>query len=99
MADRFKPLTDGLGPLFADLERRVQATVDLAERVRAALPDPEKGHVISASYRDDTLVVIADSAAWASHIRYAQAQLLEQLRAQGETQFTKVRVKVGRRSG
>jgi hypothetical protein len=99
MADQFKPLTDGLGPLFADLERRVQATVDLAGRVRASLPGPEKEHVISASYRDDTLVVIADSAAWASHIRYAQAQLLEQLRAQGETQFTKVRVKVGRRSG
>jgi hypothetical protein len=99
MADRFKPLTDGLGPMFRDLERRVQATVDLAERVRASLPGPEKGHVISASYRDDTLVVIADSAAWASHIRYAQAHLLDQLRAQGETQVTKVRVKVGRRSG
>ena len=42
MSDRFKPLTDGLGPLFADLERRVQATVDLADAVRAALPGPRK---------------------------------------------------------
>jgi hypothetical protein len=97
MADQFKPLADGLGAMFRDLERRVQATVDLAARVRKSLPGPEKEHVISASYRGDTLVVIADSAAWASHIRYAQAHLLDQLRAQGETQFTKVRVKVGRK--
>ena len=99
MPDRLKPLTDGLGPLFRDLERRVQATVDLTARVRDALEGAEKEHIISASYRETTLVVIADSAAWASHIRYAQQHLLERLRAQGETQFTKLKVKVGRRSG
>ena len=95
MSDRLKPLSEGLGPLFANLERRAQATVDLATRVRAALSAPEKDHVLSASYRDDTLVVMVDSAAWASHIRYAQHELLERLRAGGETQFTKLRVKVG----
>ena len=99
MSDRFKHLAAGLGPLFADLERRVQSTVNLAERVRAALPGPEKDHVVSASYRGDTLVILADSAAWCPHIRYAQQQLLEQLNAAGETQFTKVKVKVGRKGG
>lgn len=96
MSERLKPIAAGLGPLFADLERRAQATVDLATRVRTALSGPEKDHVLSASYRDDTLVVIADSAAWASHIRYAQHELLERLRSAGETQFTKIRVKIGR---
>jgi hypothetical protein len=99
MSDRLKPMSETLGPLFADLERRVQANVDLTAKVRAALPGPEKDHVISASYRDDTLVVLADSAAWCPQIRYAQSQLLAQLRKAGETQFTKLRVKVGRRSG
>jgi hypothetical protein len=99
MSDRFKPMSESLGPLFADLERRVQATVDLTARVRAALTGPEKDHVISVSYRDDTLVVLADSAAWCPHIRYAQQQLLEKLRAAGETRFTKLRVKVGRPAG
>lgn len=96
MSEHFKPLSAGLGPLFSDLERRVQATIDLTARVRAALPGPEKEHVVSASYRGDTLVVLADSAVWCPHIRYAHQHLLEQLRAAGETQFTKLRVKVGR---
>jgi hypothetical protein len=96
MSDRLKPMSETLGPLFTQLERRVQATVDLTAQVRAALPGPEKDHVISATYRDETLVVLADSAAWCPHIRYAQQHLLEQLRSAGETRFTKVRVKVGR---
>jgi hypothetical protein len=99
MSDPMKPLTEGLGPLFADLERRVQSRVELADRVRAALSGPEKDHVVSVTYRDGTLIVLADSAAWCPHIRYAQQTLLEHLHAQGETQFTKVKVRVGRRGG
>ncbi|HEY4369688.1 MAG TPA: DciA family protein [Steroidobacteraceae bacterium] len=91
-----KPLHAGLGPLIKDLERRAQATLDLAAKVRQALPGPEKDHVVGANDRGDTLVVLADSAAWGSHIRYAQQELLLRLQAAGETQFTKVRVKVGR---
>jgi hypothetical protein len=98
MPDRFKPLSEGLGPMFEDLERRAQATVDLAARVREAMPGPEKDHVVSAAYKEQTLVVLADSAAWATHIRYAQADLLARLHAAGETRFTKVKVKVGRRT-
>lgn len=91
-----KPITAGLSPRFANLERRAQATIELAERVRAALSAPEKDHVTSASYRAETLVVLADSAAWAARIRYAQQELLAQLQAAGETRFTKLKVKVGR---
>jgi hypothetical protein len=97
MSERFKALTDGLGPLFADLERRVQAHVELAEQVRAALPGPEKDHVVSASYSGDTLVVLADSAAWCPQIRYAQRQLLELVRRSGMTKVTKIKVRVGRK--
>jgi hypothetical protein len=96
MSDSFKPVSEGLGTLLAQLERRAQATVELADRVRQALAGPEKDHVISASCRGDTLIVLADSATWATHIRYAQKQLLERLHAAGETQFTKVKVRVGR---
>ena len=97
MSDRMKPMSAGLGPLFAALEQRAQATVDLTSKVRAALEGDEKDHVISASYRGETLVVIADSAAWCPHIRYAQSSLREKLRAAGETRFTKLKVKVGAR--
>ena len=97
MSERFKPLSETVGPLFAQLEQRVQAHVELTERIRAALTGPEKDHVVSASCRGDTLVVLADSAAWCPQIRYAQAQLLELLTGSGEKQVTKLKVRVGRR--
>ena len=97
MSQRMKPIADGVGPLFANLERRAQAAADLTTKVRAVLEGEEKDHVISASYRGDTLVIVADSAAWCPHIRYAQAVVLERLHATGETQFTKLKVKVGAR--
>jgi hypothetical protein len=98
MSERFKPLGETVGALFAQLEQRVQAHVELAEKIRAALPGPEKDHVVSASYRGDTLVVLADSAAWCPQIRYAQAQLLELVRSSGENKVTKLKVRVGRRA-
>jgi len=103
MSERLKPLSETVGPLFAQLERRVAAHTELTERVRAALAGPEKDHVVSASCRGDTLVVLADSAAWCPQIRYAQAQLLKVLTSSdfeaGETPVTKVKVRVGRRAG
>ena len=91
-----KPLGDGLGPLIADLERRAKATQDLTARVRAALPEPERQHFLSASYSEDTLVVSMDSAAWCSRLRYDHQLLIDALHAQGETRVTKVKVRVGR---
>ena len=96
MSERFKPLSEGLGSLFADLERRSETAVQLTAKVRAALSGPEKDHVISAVYRDGTLIVVADSAAWCPQIRYAQRQLFERLQAAGETPVTKLKVRVGR---
>lgn len=95
MSDSMKPLTEGLGSLFADLERRARASIALTTQVRRALPDEEKEHVLSAAYRDDTLLVSVDSAAWAARLHYVQQELLEKLHAAGETRFTKIRIKVG----
>ena len=97
MSDRFKHVAADLGPLFADLERRVQSTIDLTVQVRTALQGAEKDHVVSVTCRDDTLVVLADSAAWCPRIRYAQQRVLDALHASGETRFTKLKVKVGRK--
>jgi hypothetical protein len=102
MSERFKPLSETIGPRFAQLEQRVTAHAELTERVRAALSGPEKDHVVSATCRGDTLVVLADSAAWCPQIRYAQARLLDLLVSDeprpGETPVTKVKVRVGRRA-
>jgi len=98
MSDRFKHVSESLGPLLAGLEQRVQSTVDLTMQVRTALQGAEKDHIVSVTCRDDTLVVLADSAAWCPRIRYAQQQVLDALRAGGETRFTKLKVKVGRKN-
>jgi hypothetical protein len=98
MSDRFKHVAEDLGALFSDLERRVQSTVDLTVQVRTALQGAEKDHIVSVTCRDDTLVVLADAAAWCPRIRYAQQQVLAALRGSGETRFTKLKVKVGRKS-
>jgi Dna[CI] antecedent, DciA len=44
----------------------------LAAEVRAALPEAEAGHVVSAHVDDlGRLVIGADTAAWAARLRYA----------------------------
>ena len=95
MSESMKPIGQQFGPLLADLERRTRETLSLTARVRQILPDPEKDHIISVSYREDVLIVVVDSAAWSSRIRYLQQELLERLRTAGETQFTKINVRVG----
>ena len=91
-----KRLGDSLGPLIANLERRAQETQDLTARVRTALRGLEQQHFLSASYRDDTLVLTMDSAVWCSRIRYEHERLIETLHAQGETRVTKIKVRVGK---
>ena len=73
--------------------------MELAAKVREALSGPEKDHVISASYKGTTLIVIADSAAWSTHIHYAQERLLERVSGPADMRFTKLRVKVGQPPG
>jgi hypothetical protein len=97
MSDRLKPIGDGLGALFSKLQQRADAISELSEKVRAALPENEKEHVVSASYRDESLVVVVDAAVWSARIRYAHERLRKALEAAGEKPFTKLKVKVGRR--
>jgi hypothetical protein len=96
MSDRFKRIGEGLGPLLKDLEQRAHATQDLTVRVRDTLPEPEKQHFLSASYRDDTLVISMDSAAWCSRVRYEGQKIVDALHAIGETRVAKIKVRVGR---
>jgi hypothetical protein len=90
------PLSAGLGPQIAALEQQAKAALGLLNRVRQALPEPDKTHVLSASYHEDTLVVTADSAAWCTHLRYQENALRERLVTLGEKPFTVLKVRVGR---
>ena len=95
MSNPFKSLADSLGPNIAALEERAKASLDLTQRVRNALADPEKNHVVAASYKADDLIVLVDSAAWCTRIRYTEAELSATLRAAGEKAFTRIKIRVG----
>ncbi len=90
-------LADILSGGLKGLEQRATAAEQLAERVRTALAGPEKDHVVAADERNGTLVVVMDSAAWCPQVRYAHRELLTALNRGRETQFTKLKVKVGRK--
>jgi hypothetical protein len=96
MSDKLRAFSDGFGPRIAALEERAKAVLALSDKVRAALSEPEKSHVVSASYRDDVLIISTDSAAWCGHIRYQENSLRERLVAAGEKPFTVLKVRVGR---
>ena len=98
MSDPLKPLFSGLDPGIARLAERAAAAATLTARVRQSLPEALRPHVLSAARRGDDLVVIVSSAAWSARVRYAAAQLKEQLAAAGEAVTGKVRVRVGRGS-
>jgi hypothetical protein len=95
MSAALMPLSQALGPQVAALEARAKQSFKLTDLVRAALPFPEKNHVLSASYRDDVLVISTDSPAWTAQVRYQEDTLRQQLQKAGEKPFTKLKVRVG----
>lgn len=94
MTDRLKPLFGGLAPGLAALEQKAAAAQSLTEKVRQALAEPLRPHLVSASRRDADLVVIMDSAAWTPRVRYGAQALKELMTQAGEPAIGKVLVKV-----
>jgi hypothetical protein len=99
MSGSLQPLSAALGSQVAELEARAKRALNLTDLVRATLPGPEKNHVLSASYRDDLLVISMDSAMWTAQVRYQEDGLRRGLGAAGEKPFTKLKVRVGHPSG
>jgi len=94
MSDPLKGLFQGLAPGLAALERKAAAAQSLTEKVRGALAEALRPHLVSASRRGEDLVVIMDSAAWTPRVRYGARALKARLEAAGEPAIGKVQVKV-----
>jgi hypothetical protein len=62
--------------------------------VRALLPAELAAHVTGAALHDDTVVVLTDSAAWASRLRFHALELVARLAPRYDGAVTRVRVKV-----
>ena len=98
MSEFLKRFGEGIGGAFADLERRAREVLDLTAKVRLLVAEEEKEHVLSATYVEGTLVIVTDSAVWATRLHYDQQRLLEELHRSGETQAARLRVRVGART-
>jgi len=83
---------------LSKLVARAQEAGELDARVRALLPDELALHVTGAVYRDDTVVVLVDSAAWACRIRFHAPELAERLAPRFDGAVARVQVKVRPRS-
>jgi hypothetical protein len=95
MTSTFKPILTDMGGSLAKLERRAREVMTLTAKVRNALPDPERQHVLAAAYHDQALVITTDSAAWTAQIRFSQDELRQRLAAAGEKTFIHLKVRVG----
>jgi hypothetical protein len=76
-----KPLAD-CGS-FATLARKADALEALDRALRQTLPSPLREQVRFANLRNDRLVFLASSPAWASRLRLMQTQILATARAIG----------------
>ena len=64
--------------------KRAEAAQTLHDAVRALLPEDLLPRVRAVHAENDTLVVVCDSPAWATRLRFLMPRLLEQLTARGD---------------
>src|SRR5215469_14374542 len=76
-----QPITQ-VGPVAA-LARKAGKLEALDRALRQTLPSPLREQVRFANWRDDRLVFLASSPAWASRLHLQQAQILAAARAIG----------------
>lgn len=79
---------------LSQLVSRAREAGELDARVRSLLPEALAAHVTGAAFHDDTVVVLVDSAAWASRLRFHAPELVERLAPRYDGAVTRVRVKV-----
>ena len=73
---------------------RARALGELDALVRELIPRPLNEHCRVLSLRDDTLVVAADSAVWATRLRYQSSVLIKQLAGVSSVKLRTVQVRV-----
>jgi len=72
-------LAGGPDSLITRLAKQQADNNTLLERVRALLASHFKQHLLAATFRQEVLVLVADSPAWANRIRFENAHIQHSL--------------------
>jgi hypothetical protein len=78
---------------FAHLGNQLAAQETLLNLVRDFLPAPVDQHCIKAIPHKDVLVLLAESSAWASRLRYLGQDLLQRLKNR-QVHFKRIQIKI-----
>jgi len=96
-----KPVTSLLntpGSQLESLARQGRKVQQLTAYVHNLLPEVMRKHCLGVGISDSQLILLTDTAAWATSLRFQSRDLLQQMRAQsGFTQLESIRVKVAPR--
>jgi hypothetical protein len=80
-------------PVFRDLAARIPEQQSWLQWLREAVPAELAPHIVNVVPKGLELVVLADSPAWCTRLRYALAELAPQITARdAAVQRTRVRV-------
>ena len=84
------------GSRLGDIVQRSRDAESLTCRVQRLLPDDLAAHVVGVTLKDDRLVILADSSAWAARLRFHARDLMEPLRLFCDTDIRGTQVRVHR---
>lgn len=90
LSDLLSDPGSALGRLVAGAAKRKSLIMQVKSCLEPALSE----HLIGVNVKDDTLVLLSDSAVWATRLRYAGPELCKQLSEKFELTLQKVHVKV-----
>lgn len=79
-----------------NLIRKARALQDMTLSLRSRLSAPLAEHCWAAGWQDKTLIVITDSGAWATGIRYQQHELLKQINAEFRLDLKRMKIRIAR---
>lgn len=90
LADILSDPRSALGRLVAGAERHKT----LITQVKSCLDPVLAAHLIGVNTKDETLILLSDSAVWATRLRFAGGELCAQLEQRYKLKLRQVRVKV-----
>lgn len=83
----------------ASLHQALASHAELEQRLLSRLPTPLRDHCRVGCIRNNTLIILVDSAAWATRLRFLAPQLVNQLSRDGSVTLSKLEVRIRPQNG